>query len=284
MLDSTPSAFIPARLHSRMKSPALLSCLLGLAATLGAHECWLQPSAFAPAPGAEVRLTLRVGMDLQGEEREFTPQRVASLRHYSAAGVEDWTPRVNGAPEFAFRLAAAGTHVIAYDSASNLITLAADKFHDYLREDGLEYVIALREKAGEAAAPGRERYRRCNKTILQAGGAADATWAAHTGQQIEIVPLDDPAAVRPGGTLHCAVFFGGRPLADTLILAWHRQGEKLTSIKARTSAGGEAAFTLPDAGLCMISTVHMVRTVGDAEADWASYWGNLTFGVADAAR
>lgn len=267
-----------------MKSPVLLLCLLGLATTLGAHECWLQPSTFAPAPGAEVRLVIKVGMDLQGEVREFSPQRVASLRHYSAAGVEDWTPRVTGAPDFAASFAAAGTQVVAYDSVASLITLAADKFHDYLREEGMEYVIALREKAGEAAVPGRERYRRCNKSILQAGGASDATWAVRTGQQLEIVPLADPAAIRSGGMLRFAVFFGGRPLADTLILAWHRSGDKLTTIKAWTSASGEAGFTLPAAGLWMISTVHMARTPGDPEADWASYWGNLTFGVTDAAR
>lgn len=263
-----------------MKSPALLLFgLLGLTMTLPAHECWLQPSDFSPAPGRELLLGLRVGMEFTGEPREFTAQRVHALRHYSAAGVEDWTSRATGQSELPFTLATPGTHVLAYDSAPSLITLESDKFHDYLREEGLEPVIGLREMAGETKQPGRERYRRCNKTILQVGGRTDATWAVRTGQQLEIVPLDDPASARPGGAMRFTVLFTGRPVADALVLAWHRQGKKLTTMKVRSSSTGEAAFTLPAAGMWMISTVHMTRAMDDAEADWASYWGNLTFAV-----
>jgi uncharacterized GH25 family protein len=261
-----------------------LLCLAGLTTALFAHECWLQPSDFSPTPDREVRLGLRVGMELKGEPREFTAQRVSALRHYSAAGRADWTSRATGQPELPFTLATPGTHVLAYDSTPSLITLEADKFHDYLREEGLDPIISLREKTGETTKPGRERYRRCNKTILQVGGQTDATWAVRTGQQLEIVPLADPAAVRPGSTLRFAVLFAGRPVADALVLAWHRQGEKLTTMKIRSSSAGEATFTLPAAGMWMISTVHMARTVNDPEADWASYWGNLTFSVTSAPK
>jgi uncharacterized GH25 family protein len=264
--------------------PLSIALLALGAGQLSAHECWLQPASFTPAPDQAVALVINVGMDLQGEVREFTPQRVAALRHYSTGGVEDWTARAIAAPEFAPAFAPAGTHVVAYDSTASLITLEPDKFHDYLREEGLEPVIGLREKAGETAKPGRERYRRCNKTILQVGGLTDATWAVRTGQQLEIIPLDDPAAARPGGAMRFSVAFAGQPVADALVLAWHRAGDKLTNLKTRSNATGEVTFTLPASGMWMISTVHMARAASDAEADWASYWGNLTFAVAGAAK
>ncbi len=257
----------------------LLLGFLALFAPLAAHECWLQPSDFSPAPGRELRLGLRVGMQLKGEPRDFTAKRVAALRHYFTAGVEDWTARATGQPELPFTLATPGTHVLAYDSSASLITLEAEKFHAYLREEGLENIIALREQAGEAAQPGRERYLRCNKTLLQAG-ASDGTWAARTSQLLEIVPLADPAAVPPGGTLRFLLLLDGQPLAGALLRAWHRTGDQLTTLDARTSASGEAAFTLPAAGMWMISTVHMRRLQGDTEADWESLWGNFTFSLA----
>jgi hypothetical protein len=261
----------------------LFSALFVFAASLSAHECWLQPSTFSPAPGAPVSLGIRVGMDFTGEGRPMTRQRVARLLHGSATGREDWTERVpakeTGVPDLTLRLDTPGTHVLAYDSAPNLITLEADKFHDYLREDGMDYVIALREKAGSAGAPGRERYRRCAKTIIQCGPAADPGFGFRTGQMIEIVPLANLAAVRPGSTLRFLVLFQQQPLPGSLVQAWHRADGRTSQLRAHTNAQGEAEFTLPAAGEWMISTVRMVAAADHTEADWESYWGNLTFSL-----
>lgn len=259
--------------------PTLLALLLTTAG-LHAHECWLQPSPFTPAVGAEVKLSIRVGMQFQGEAKPFNPARVQSLRSFSLAGKKDLHPPLDGALSFATTLAPAGTQVIAYDSPGSLITLEAEKFHSYLREEGLEAIITLRERSGESALPGRERYRRSVKSILQVGGKSDTGYAIRTGQRLELVPQDDPAAVRAGGTIRFLLLLDGRPLAGSLVRAWHRAGDQLTTLDARSATDGVATFTLPAAGEWMLSTVHMQRTQGDAEADWESLWGNLTFALA----
>ena len=259
--------------------PLFLLCTVAL----GAHECWLQPSSFTPAPGAPVSLGIRVGMNFEGESRAVARDRVARLLHVTATGREDWTERVpaqeTDRPELALRLDAPGTHVLAYDSIANLITLKAEEFHAYLREDGMEYVIAQREKAGQTGAPGRERYRRCAKTVVQCGPVADDAAAMRTGQTLEIVPRANPAAVRPGATLKFLVLFQGMPLADTLVQAWHRTDGHTTKLQGRTNAQGEVGFTLPATGEWMISTVRMIAAADHADADWESYWGNLTLSL-----
>jgi uncharacterized GH25 family protein len=263
-----------------MKLIALVIILLGGLARLGAHECWLQPSTFSPATGAGVRLSIQVGMEFKGEPRPFNPARVAALRHFSAAGPEDWTHGVTAALEFPAAFAPGGTHVVTYDSQPSFIELDGEKFLEYLHEEGLEHVIAERAQAGEAGQPGRERYQRCIKSILQVGEKSDGSYALVTGQRLELVPIDAPATCRPGGTWRVRVLFAGQPLADTKVRAWHRQGDKLTTLDAHTSAAGEVAFTLPLAGEWMLSTIRMARVAGDAKADWESHWGNLTFAVA----
>ena len=248
-------------------------------AALTAHECWLQPLTFQPEAGQKVPLALLVGMDFQGDPRVFNRDRIAAFRRFSATGIEELTPREEPSPHFDLPPLAAGTHVVAYDSTGSLITLAADKFHAYLHEDGMEYVIALREKAGQSAAPGRERYRRCAKTIVQCGPAADGAHALRTDQTLEIVPLANPATVRPGASMKFQLLFQQTPLADTLVQAWHRANGHTTKLQGRTNAAGEVEFILPAGGEWMISTVRMIATTDHADADWESYWGNLTFSI-----
>ncbi|MEJ1972394.1 MAG: DUF4198 domain-containing protein [Lacunisphaera sp.] len=262
-----------------MKSPLLAFTVFGIAVVLSAHECWLQPASFAPVAGPAIGLTIQVGMNFDGEVRPFTPERVAALRHYSAAGAEDWTARLNGKLQFPAKFEDPGTHVIIYNSKPGLITLEPDKFNAYLREEGLDFVIAERERTGESAKPGRERYLRCNKTIVRADGKADGTYAVVTGQRLEIIPVDDPAAWSAGEPSRFKLLFAGQPLADAKVRAWHRGGGRLTTLDAITAANGEVSFALAASGEWMLSAVHMARLTGDAAADWESHWGNLTFAV-----
>lgn len=262
-----------------MKPSLLLAGLLAGAGLLPAHECWLQPSRFEATPGQALGLQLRVGMNFQGEARPFNPQRAARLVHHSATGAADWTGKADGRTDLEFSLAAPGTHVLALDSKASYLTLEAEKFNAYLKEEGLAAVLAQRAQAGESTLPGRERYLRCIKTLLQAGHAADDTWQVRTGQRLELVPLDNPATTRPGGTLRLLLLRDGRPLAGGLVRAWHRAGDKLTVLDAVTADDGGVRFTLPEAGAWMFSTVHMARVAGDPKADWESLWGNLTLAL-----
>lgn len=252
---------------------------LAAAAGLHAHECWLQPASFAPVAGSTVGLTIQVGMNFTGEPRPFNPERIATLKQFSAAGAMDLTSKLNGLLQLPVRFADAGTHVIIYDSKPSLITLEPDKFDEYLREEGLDFVIAERAKAGESGKPGRERYQRCNKTIVRADGKSDETFSVITGQRLEIVPLDNPADWRSGGTLRFKVLFAGQPLPGARVRAWNRAGSELKTLDGTTSEAGEVGFALPAGGQWMLGTIRMARVAGDKDADWESHWGNLTFAV-----
>jgi hypothetical protein len=186
------------------------------------------------------------------------------------------------------RLATAGTTVLTFDSQPNTIALSADRFHAYLHDEGLDFIKARREATGAAKKPGRERYRRFVKTLLQAQGPsplpADPTFGVVVGQQLEVVPLNDPLALVPGGQLGIQVLFEGRPLAGALLKAWHKgagqdEGQTLI-IRSFTKADGMATLSLPYAGPWMVSVVHMVPAVGVQNIDWDSLWGNLSFVVA----
>ena len=259
----------------------LLAAMLTVFAPLAcAHEFWLQAQPFTPAVGSSAAISLKVGENFDGELTPLVDERTSALRHYAAGTVVDLMPRLPrraALPMLEVPIASAGLHLIAFDSQPITFALAADKFHAYLHDEGLDYVIEQRTAAGKAAEPGRERYRRHVKSLLKAGGVSDGAYALKTGQRLEITPLSDPYAATPGSTLRFRLTFEGRPLAGALVKGWHKHEAQLLLIKTRTDAAGEVALSLPYAGEWMVSVVHMIAATDAPDADWDSFWGNLSF-------
>lgn len=257
---------------------AALTLLASLPAA--AHEFWLWPQPFAPAPGAKTRITLQVGEYFNGDLIGFAKTNVAAVRHYAAGTMKDLQSRVPDQAilsELKLAFPRAGTQLIAFDSQPNQITLPAEKFHAYLHDEGLDAVIRQRETSGTATLPGRERYRRNVKSLLRVGGRSDAAYAVRTGQRLEILPLADPFERSKNEALDFQLLFDGKPLANALVKAWHKRDGQTLMIRAHATAQGTVRFTLPYDGAWMISVVHMIPATDSAEVDWDSFWGNLTF-------
>ena len=249
-----------------------------------AHEFWIETSPPAPKAGAPVTMTLRVGEFYTGELVGITTAHAVSLRALSAGRVDDLTAMVTAAivPQLDMAFAPPGSHVLVYESHPSMVELPADKFHAYLHDEGMDWVIRQREGAGTAATPGRERFRRSAKALVRVGGRSDSASLRVAGQRIEIVPLDDPLAQAAGATLRFQLLFEGKPRAGVLVKAWHKQGAQVTTIRATTDAQGRFALTLPFAGSWMLNAVHMVAvtgaaTVGSSNAEWDSFWASLSF-------
>ncbi|MDB5760060.1 MAG: hypothetical protein JWM30_3349 [Burkholderia sp.] len=266
----------------RLPSVLLATLMMLFAPLAGAHEFWLQAQPFMPEAGSSAVVSLKVGENFDGEVTPLVDERTAALRHYAAGSVVDLMPRLprrTALPSMNVPMASAGLHLIAFDSQPITFSLPADKFQAYLHDEGLDYVIEQRAAAGKAAEPGRERYRRHVKTLLKSGGGSDDTFALKTGQRLEITPLSDPYAAQPGSTLRFRLTFEGRPLANALVKGWHKHDTQLLIIKARTDAAGEVSLSLPYAGEWMVSVVHMIPATNAPNADWDSFWGNLTFAL-----
>ena len=254
--------------------------LLALPLVAGAHEFWTTAEPFSPKVGTEAQLFMYVGEYFEGVQVGYVTTHATMLRHYSSNATEDLiglVPPVQAVGQIPVRIQTPGTHLIAFDSLPNQITLSADKFQAYLHDEGLDHIIRAREASGKTGEPGRERFRRNTKTLLRAGGKADQTFGVRTGQRLEMVPLDEPLSKPPGATLRFKLFFDGKPVPGALLRAWHHEGSETVSIRAITDAGGEARYVLPFAGSWMISTVYMTPSMDTQEADWDSYWGSLMF-------
>jgi hypothetical protein len=258
------------------------SLLMALAVCLPtlAHEFWLRPESFFVPVNGTAALTLNVGENFTGERRGFSRALVARLRHITAdtdEDLRDQLPSDGQLREFVLPLTTEGTHVFAVDTVPNRVVMPAGEFHTYLHEEGLDHVRRAREAAGAASTPGRERYRRHTKTLIQAGPRGDVTYARRTGQTIEIVPVADPLRAPVGEDLVFIVLFKGTPLGNALVKFWQHGALENPVVRAATTHEGKVTIALPRTGVWMASVVHMVPATDSAGDDWDSFWGNLTF-------
>ncbi len=247
-----------------------------------AHEFWLWPSTFRPKPGREVQLDLLVGENFEGELWGQRSQRILSLHLHSTKDSVNLLPQAQQSDSLPiqFRCSEAGAHVLAMRSRNSYIELSGTDFEAYLLEDGIENIAALRRQRGQMEQPARELYQRCAKALLQAGKKQDNAWSKVCGMPLEIIPLKNPYALRPGSTLPVRVLFEGKPLANVVVRSWHKTSRQATlSERHRTNSDGIAEIPLGARGVWMVSLVHMLENADASQSDYQSYWGSLTFAL-----
>ncbi len=256
-----------------------LSVLLLSPLLVRAHDYWLQADTFFPAVGAPVPVRLHVGEGLLSEkERPFQKKPTLAFRLLSARAPVNLAARAKegDTPVARVTFPAAGTYLLAMERAPQRIEMEAKKFNAYLAEEGLDAALAQRRKLGEDKLPGRERYSRYLKALVQVG-KGDDVWKRAVGQRLEIVPLLDPFSVKKGGKLPVRILFDGKPLAGAKVFAHRRAGGKTATQSGVTSAKGEVTFELDGTGTWLVRLVHLRRATRDKGADWESFWGALTF-------
>jgi uncharacterized GH25 family protein len=261
-----------------MRSTTTLLAVLLLSLPAGAHDFWIRPAQFAPAPESVLAVHLRVGDHARGEPVTRKDQRIVRFMLVDAAGERAVVGRDGALPAGAVRTAAAGVATLGYHSTPARLELEATKFEAYLREEGLEAVIAERARRGESALAGRERYERCCKSLVQVGGEGRGGGAT-LGLPLEFVVIGDPFDP-DAADLELELRFEGRPLADARVgvLPLGEDDPAAPPAEERVLQSDERGrLRVPRAGRWLIAAVHMQRAAPGEDADWHSWWGSLTY-------
>ena len=245
-------------------------------APLFAHDMWIEPRPFRPATGEIVSVRLRVGQDLLGDPLPLDPALVNQFVVKDVAGRRPVVRRDGADPAGLVRVATPGLLVIGYGSNPSALELPAPKFDQYLKEEGLDAIAALRARRGNTGATVRELFSRCAKSLVLSGPPSDEPGDRRLGFALELVAERNPYALRVGQDLPVRLTYENRPLAGALVVAMNRSGpsEKLT---ARTDSEGRVRFRVPPGGMWLIKAVHMVPAPAGASAEWMSFWASLTF-------
>lgn len=252
-----------------------------LAGPASAHDFWIVPSTFRPAPGAEVSLALRVGTNLAGEAMPRVPQLIERFTYVTAAGETPVPGKDLGDPAGAVRAAPSGLSVVAYQSHPHPVEIDPATFEHYLGAEGLEWASADRAKKGESRKAVKERFARCAKAFLVSGSDARAGVAfdRNLGFTLEVIALKNPYALRAGDEFPVRVLYRGKPAANLLVVG-QSPSFLATPPSARTDRDGRATLRLPGPGFWLVKAVTIERAPAGSGFDWQSWWASLTFDLA----
>jgi uncharacterized GH25 family protein len=255
--------------------PSILALLIGCRLAY-AHDLWLIPPVKAEA-GKKTTIEANVGMDFPKSE---SPPDTAKFKRRFVLGPDGKESELAAAGKgrLDFEPKKNGLHILAVETHPKIITLDADAFNAYLVADGMPHIYRLRVKDNTLHMPGKERYSKYVKTLVQveADGGGDASRVL--GMLLEIVPLRDPFKVKTGETLPVRVLFQGKPLAEAN-LGWQHPGDGETARGyVRTDDKGEAPVPVAKSGLMTIRLTHMTRPK-TKDYEWESFWSTLTFRV-----
>jgi hypothetical protein len=263
-----------------MKRRVLVSVLLliATAGTLGAHDLFLKLDSYFVAPGATLVVRVLNGTFSQSEGA-VAKDRVRDIALVTAGGVTRldtaaWAAR-GDTSILTVRAGESGTYVIGASLRPRELKLEAKDFNDYLAHDGVPDVLAARRKANELDRSARERYSKHVKALVQVGDQRSEEYQTALGYPAELIPLDNPYALKPGAMFRVRAVVDGEPVTNQLVILGGRRAKAST----RTDSAGVARLRIGSRGAWYVKFIHMRPSAGDSTIDYESKWATLTFGV-----
>lgn len=246
------------------------------AAPLAAHDMWIEPTSFAANAGKIIGLRLRVGQDFLGDPIPRDPALIEEFVSVDSSGRKPVYGHDGADPAGLVSLTQPGLLTIGYQSRPRPIVLPAPTFNQYLREEGLDGIAALRAQRNQTNADAREVFLRCAKSLVNSGAASKAEVDRVLGFTLELVAGKNPYTMSVGDDLPVSLTYEGHALAGALVVAMNR-ANPAAKIMSRTDDKGHITLHLSQEGIWMIKAVHMVPAATAVNADWASFWASLTF-------
>ena len=260
-----------------------LALLLTAVTVAAAHDLFLKPTRYFAPEDSEVRVRVLNGTFTRSENsvarNRLADASVLTPVRRIALDTAEWSV-AGDTSTFHIHTRGAGTYVIGASTRPSVIALSADDFNLYLKEDGIPDVLEARQKAGEMAAPARERYHKHVKALVQVGTARSDHYATALGYPAEIVPMENPYSLAAGSSLRVKTLVDGKPVASQLVLYGGVTAAEtpIEPKSVRSDAMGVATIPLGTSGTWYIKFINMARVRTDS-VDYESKWASLTFQV-----
>ena len=270
-------------MRARRITAVATGAVLVLASALSAHDLFIKLDTYFLSPGAAVRVPVINGTFTKSENA-IDRHRIADLSLVTPGGRESLDTSIVSAQGdstfLALRLRGAGTYVVGLSTRQSEISLAGKQFTAYLEDEAIRDALAARAKAGISGDSAYERYSKHVKAVFQVGDPRTEGFATPLGYPAELVALDNPYRLGPGGTLRVRCLVDGRPAAGLAVLAGGRTraGARIRAQELRTDADGVVAVRLTTRGRWYAKFVRMEK-VQDGPHDYESRWATLTFEV-----
>lgn len=246
------------------------------AASAAAHDFWIIPELFAVAADAPVLINGRQGGGDFPAGTAVQPERVVDARIIGASSstkitsmsVEGTSLRLQQKP------AASGQYLIVVGLAPRITRSTPAGLIRFLRTEGGAAEAARLEREHTLAGLDSVVFTAASyaATLAQVGKAGPRAFGKSAGLLLEFVPMNDPAHVHVGDTLHVKVLGNGVPIpnigVDLAAGVDSAVSPTVKRIEMTADANGIAHLPLGSAGPMMLRSAHAGRKVGGTPTEW----------------
>lgn len=260
---------------------ALATSLLLVVSVLG-HDLFLKSDSFFLEPNSKFTIKVMNGT-FQASEGAVSFARLNDVSVLSGGKrthplEADFTKDETTA-YMNLRTGSPGTYVVGLSTKTRKISLKAEEFNEYLKEDGLPDTLEERRKTGELGNDAKERYAKHVKAILQVGKSRSDDYKTVLGYPVELVPQQNPYSLKKGSSIDILCLKDGKPLANQVVLAGREHMSKLVlSPELRSDEKGMVRVRLDGAGKWYVKFINMAK-LDDPDLNYESKWTTLTFEI-----
>lgn len=268
-----------------MKRKALIGgFLVGyVVVSVSAHDTFLKFDTYFLPPNSQATVSLLTGT-FQKSENPINRERMQDVSLVTPAGGRLHPPLSQWRDEgeislLDLQMVEAGTYVVGVSLKPREIDLKAAEFNDYLEHDGIPDILAQRRRDGQLDWDVCERYSKHVKAIFQVGDGRTDSFKTPLGYAVEIIPQQNPYALKVGQTIALLCLKDGKPVANQLVMAGWETGDGVSPpLEARTDTDGIVRFELKAAGKWYVKFIHM-EPLKDPKVNYESKWATLTFEI-----
>ncbi len=255
----------------------LLLFIAVVASPVVAHEFWLQPNTYTPAPESKVSIDHNYGQYFKGDGLPYVGEWHQRYVVWDAGKLRKVSGFDGDLPAIQMAFDDDGLKIFGYfGTPEPQVYDTLEKYEKYVRKVGLDHIVDKHRERGKPKTKIRELYARNAKLLLGVGNAQGTDRAL--GLPLELVAGLNPYRLKPGETLPVSLLYKGSPIEGVAIFTFSAADPK-KPVKAVTDANGRAAIALPASGAYLLNAVHMFEPATGEKADWTSLWASLTFAV-----
>lgn len=257
--------------------PFLFSALAFCSSPVFAHDFWILPHDSVTEVNSKVIFELRIGPGWPGKQTPRLPGLIDTFNAWDQSGSQKVQGHDGALVIGHIKIRQPGATIAALTTNGAKITLPADEFEEYLKEEGLNKIIKARHDNDESQLPGTELFYRCAKALIIVDNQSTG-FNKTIGLERELVAETEPLHYTPGTRFTVKLLASGVPLAGIQVKA-ELNTVPPTILREVTDKNGRVNFVLPQKGEWLFSAVDMdVSPIEDA--DWKSIWASLTIPVA----
>lgn len=250
-------------------------------ANLSAHEMWIEPVQYEVALDSTILAHEKVGQNFKGNEYAYLTDSYIELLISVNNKTRDVKSRIGDLPAIHEKANEEGLTVLsARTSTSTVVYETWEKFEDFIKSKGLDWVFKEHNKRNLSKSDVSEAYSRYPKSLVKVGHGKGKD--IFLGMPIEWLAENNPY-MHTDEPVKLRLLWHGKPFTKTHVTVFNRVGGKLITSELMTDSEGKIEVSRANGGEFLINAVQMIKpskNIADLTgAVWESLWASMTYKI-----